>query len=64
MMVMKKLNMTITTLGDFRNATKNLDDDLQLCVCDRSMDTLDEILEVMLVLPKTDEENPFLIIST
>ncbi len=61
----KKLHETITTMGDFRIATKDLSNEIQIYVdADTSgYQALMEITEIMLELPKTEGQKPTLILQ-
>jgi hypothetical protein len=64
----KKLDQEITTLDNFRHSTKDLNGNLQMFVQNTHYDddsgALIEITEVQLILPKTSEEEPFLVLRT
>ena len=58
----KELDTTITTLGNFRNATKLLLDDLQLYVNIEDSGPLIEVTDVQLVLPKEKDDESYIIL--
>jgi hypothetical protein len=64
----KKLDTEITTLGNFNHATKDISKSIQMYVqmthFNEDTGALLEITEVQLVLPKSIEEEPFLVLRT
>lgn len=59
----KKLDETITTIENFRTATKHINGNIQMYVQLSEDDSnLIEVTEVQLVLPKMDFEQPTLIL--
>ena len=59
----KKLDQTITTLKDFRYATRDIKDEVQLYVQLPDETSLIEITEVQINLAKNEEESEFLILK-
>lgn len=63
--MLKEIDASITTISDFRNATKSLDGDIQIFIHkieSGELTALGAITEIQLNLPKTSEEEPFLIL--
>lgn len=62
----KKIDKHITTLGDFRYATKDLKDSIQLYIQDvnfrEGVGPLVEVTEIQLMLPKKFTEDPYIIL--
>ena len=62
----KQLDKTITTLGNMRHATRDLKDDIQMYIQPNDLhgdaSALTEITEVQLVLPKEEDEEPYLVL--
>jgi hypothetical protein len=57
-----ELDSTLTTMGDFRRATKELKDDVRMYVDHPDFPSLIEITDIMLHLPKDDNDRTCLIL--
>jgi hypothetical protein len=60
----KKLDESITTIRNFEHAVKGLSKDMQIYIQDAFNDNsaLVEITEIQVILPKTDQEEPFIVL--
>ena len=61
----KEMDKEITTIRDFNIATRGLSDSIQMYVQRVShgeLEPLQEITEVQLVLPKKEDDKPYLIL--
>jgi hypothetical protein len=60
----KNLDETITTLGDFRHATKSLKDGIQIYIQEvgEDLQPLIEVTEIQLILPKKIGDEPFIVL--
>ena len=59
-----EIDETITTIKDFKNAVCGINDNFQMYVLPHDTDSLVEITEVMLVLPKKLHMEPYLVLRT
>jgi hypothetical protein len=62
----KTIDETITTLGDFRHATRDLKDNIQLFIQDiqlgETSGPLVEVTEIQLILPKNENDTACLVL--
>lgn len=60
--MLKNYDVTITTVGDLQYALEDVKDDVKLYAEDYNTETLVEITEIFLVLPKNEKEDPYVVL--